>query len=42
MEFGPRALGARSILASPRDPAMQRTLNLKVKKRDTTVRLIVE
>ena len=35
MEFGPRALGARSILASPRDPAMQRTLNLKVKKRES-------
>lgn len=27
MEFGPRALGARSILASPRDPAMQSRLN---------------
>ncbi len=27
MEFGPRALGARSILASPRDPAMQARLN---------------
>lgn len=33
MEFGPRALGARSILGDPRSPAMQRTLNLKVKFR---------
>jgi carbamoyltransferase len=31
MEFGPRALGARSILADPRCPHMQSTLNLKVK-----------
>ena len=35
MEFGPRALGARSILADPRNPAMQRTLNLKVKHRES-------
>ena len=35
MEFGPRALGARSILADPRSPAMQRTLNLKVKYRES-------
>ena len=35
MEFGPRALGARSILADPRSPAMQRTLNLKVKFRES-------
>ena len=35
MEFGPRALGARSILGDPRDPAMQRTLNLKVKFRES-------
>jgi carbamoyltransferase len=35
MEFGPRALGARSILADPRDPAMQRTLNLRVKYRES-------
>jgi carbamoyltransferase len=35
MEFGPRALGARSILADPRDPAMQRTLNLKIKFRES-------
>jgi carbamoyltransferase len=31
MEFGPRALGNRSIIADARSPAMQRTLNLKVK-----------
>ena len=31
MEFGPRALGARSILGDPRSPSMQKTLNLKVK-----------
>lgn len=35
MEFGPRALGARSILADPRDPEMQRRLNLKIKKRES-------
>ena len=35
MEFGPRALGNRSILGDPRNPAMQRTLNLKVKKRES-------
>jgi len=35
MEFGPRALGARSILGDPRDPEMQRTLNLKVKFRES-------
>jgi carbamoyltransferase len=35
MEFGPRALGARSILADPRSPDMQRTLNLKVKHRES-------
>ncbi len=34
MEFGPRALGARSILADPRSPDMQKTLNLKVKYRE--------
>jgi carbamoyltransferase len=34
MEFGPRALGNRSILADARDPQMQRTLNQKVKKRE--------
>ena len=35
MEFGPRALGARSILGDPRSPDMQRTLNLKVKYRES-------
>lgn len=35
MEFGPRALGARSILADPRFPEMQSILNLKVKKRES-------
>jgi len=35
MEFGPRALGARSILADPRDPKMQSELNLKVKFRES-------
>jgi len=34
MEFGPRALGARSILGDPRSPQMQRQLNLKVKFRE--------
>ena len=35
MEFGPRALGARSILGDARSPSMQRTLNLKVKYRES-------
>ncbi len=35
MEFGPRALGARSILADPRSPHMQQQLNLKVKFRES-------
>ena len=35
MEFGPRALGNRSILADPRCAEMQRTLNLKVKFRES-------
>jgi carbamoyltransferase len=35
MEFGPRALGARSILGDPRSPNMQRQLNLKVKYRES-------
>ncbi len=34
MEFGPRALGGRSILADPRDPKMRDTLNLKIKFRE--------
>ena len=35
MEFGPRALGARSILGDPRSPIMQKLLNLKVKYRES-------
>jgi carbamoyltransferase len=35
MEFGPRALGARSILGDPRSPSMQKLLNLKVKYRES-------
>jgi carbamoyltransferase len=35
MEFGPRALGGRSILADARSPAMQKLLNLKVKFRES-------
>ena len=35
MEFGPRALGARSILGDPRSPTMQKALNLKVKYRES-------
>ncbi len=35
MEFGPRALGARSILGDARSPTLQRTLNLKVKFRES-------
>ena len=35
MEFGPRALGGRSILGDPRSPSMQKTLNLKVKHRES-------
>ena len=35
MEFGPRALGARSIIADPRSPSMQKNLNLKVKYRES-------
>ncbi len=34
MEFGPRALGARSILGDPRDPTMQRRINLAIKFRE--------
>jgi carbamoyltransferase len=34
MEFGPRALGARSIIADPRNPAMQSLINLKIKFRE--------
>jgi carbamoyltransferase len=35
MEFGPRALGNRSILADPRPASIQTTLNLKIKKRES-------
>lgn len=35
MEFGPRALGNRSILGDPRSPTMQKVLNLKVKYRES-------
>ncbi len=34
MEFGPRALGARSILGDPRNPRMQAQMNLKIKFRE--------
>jgi len=34
MEFGPRALGSRSILADARDPKMKDTLNMKIKFRE--------
>ena len=35
MEYGPRSLGARSILADPRSPQMQKQLNLKIKYRES-------
>lgn len=35
MEFGPRALGARSIIGDPRNPEMQKKLNLKIKFRES-------
>jgi carbamoyltransferase len=35
MEFGPRALGNRSIIGDPRNPEMQRTMNLKIKFRES-------
>ena len=35
MEFGPRALGGRSILGDARSPTMQKNLNLKVKYRES-------
>jgi len=35
MEFGPRALGARSILGDPQSPKMQATMNLKIKFRES-------
>jgi carbamoyltransferase len=35
MEFGPRSLGARSILGDPRTPATQSTMNLKINYRES-------
>ena len=35
MEFGPRALGARSIIGDPRNPEMQSIMNLKIKYRES-------
>lgn len=35
MEFGPRALGARSIIGDARNPAMQKLMNLKIKHRES-------
>jgi len=35
MEFGPRALGSRSILADPRNPAMQKKVNMQIKFRES-------
>lgn len=35
MEFGPRALGGRSIIGDPRDPKMQEVMNLKIKYRES-------
>lgn len=35
MEFGPRALGGRSIIGDPRNPAMQSVMNLKIKYRES-------
>jgi carbamoyltransferase len=35
MEFGPRALGARSIIGDPRSPRMQKQMNLKIKFRES-------
>jgi len=35
MEYGPRALGARSIIGDPRNPTMQATMNLKIKFRES-------
>src|SRR5205814_10623752 len=34
MEYGPRALGSRSILGDPRNPEMQKKLNIKIKYRE--------
>jgi carbamoyltransferase len=35
MEFGPRALGGRSIIGDPRSPEMQSVMNLKIKYRES-------
>jgi carbamoyltransferase len=35
MEFGPRALGSRSLIGDPRDPRMQSVMNLKIKFRES-------
>src|SRR6185436_11348322 len=35
MEFGPRALGGRSILGDPRSPRMQAVMNIKIKYRES-------
>ena len=35
MEFGPRALGNRSILADPRNPQMKKIINMKIKRRES-------
>ena len=35
LEFGPRALGSRSIIGDPRDPEMQKKMNLKIKFRES-------
>ncbi|MBN1237322.1 MAG: carbamoyltransferase [Gammaproteobacteria bacterium] len=35
MEYGPRALGCRSIIGDPRSPGMQQTMNLKIKFRES-------
>ena len=35
MEYGPRALGSRSIIGDPRSPRMQQTMNLKIKFRES-------
>ena len=35
MEFGPRSLGARSIIGDPRNETMQSTMNLRIKYRES-------
>ena len=42
MEFGPRALGNRSIIADPRSPNMQKQLNIKVKYRERVFVLLLQ